>query len=234
MIEKISRVNNPLTVIAIFAGLAEVAGSVALAVVAPSVQETFVWFIMLFPVALVILFFATLNFNPRVLYAPSDFKDEENFLSALAGRQKVEKQFDSVLKQLESSQEKLIENVVQEAGKGVDAQAELKQAIEAQLSKIREKLAETRQTADEYVFASAFPQSGLQSRITQYIGRRSEDVRLSELIAETDMSKQAVVKAVDRLVERGLLERVGTGSATRYRALNQANEPPNKSDASDA
>jgi len=36
---------------------------------------------MLFPVLLVILFFATLNKNPRVLYGPGDFKDERNFLA---------------------------------------------------------------------------------------------------------------------------------------------------------
>jgi hypothetical protein len=38
---------------------------------------------MLFPFALISLFFITLNFNHRVLYAPSDFKDEDNFVNIL-------------------------------------------------------------------------------------------------------------------------------------------------------
>jgi hypothetical protein len=35
---------------------------------------------MAFPTLLILLFFITLNFNYKVLYAPSDFKDEDNFL----------------------------------------------------------------------------------------------------------------------------------------------------------
>lgn len=38
---------------------------------------------MLFPFALIAVFFLTLNFNHRVLYAPSDFKDEDNFVNIL-------------------------------------------------------------------------------------------------------------------------------------------------------
>lgn len=86
MIEKINKVGNPLTVIAIFAGLAEIAGTIALAAVDKSLQPTFVWFVMLFPIFLVTLFFITLNFNPKVLYAPSDFKNENLFLDTLRGK----------------------------------------------------------------------------------------------------------------------------------------------------
>lgn len=56
MIEKIGSVNNPLTIIAIFAGLAEIAGTIVLGVVDKSIQEMFVWFVMLFPMLIVLLF----------------------------------------------------------------------------------------------------------------------------------------------------------------------------------
>ena len=78
-------VNNPLTLIAVFAGLAEVAATVALPMLDGHVQAVFIWFVMLFPVLLVVLFFITLNFNHRVLYAPSDFANESHFL-ILQGR----------------------------------------------------------------------------------------------------------------------------------------------------
>lgn len=81
MIEKVPHVRNPLTVIAIFAGLAEVSGTIILPHLEKSVQATYVWFLMIFPVVLVGLFFGTLIFRHHVLYAPSDFKDEENFLN---------------------------------------------------------------------------------------------------------------------------------------------------------
>ncbi|MHC4735980.1 MAG: hypothetical protein ACYTDW_16210 [Planctomycetota bacterium] len=85
MIERIRKISNPLTIIAIFAALAEIAGTVALATVPRDLQSVFLWFVMLFPCLLLILFFATLNFNPKVLYAPSDFRDEKLFLYTLSG-----------------------------------------------------------------------------------------------------------------------------------------------------
>lgn len=55
-----------------------------MAVVAlPSVknQEPLLWFLILFPVLLVIIFFLTLNFNHKVLYAPSDYRADSSFLA---------------------------------------------------------------------------------------------------------------------------------------------------------
>jgi hypothetical protein len=80
MIETIKGVRNPLTIIAIFAGLAEISGTGILPFIAQPNQATYIWFLMIFPVILVGLFFVTLNFNPKVLYSPSDFRDEENYM----------------------------------------------------------------------------------------------------------------------------------------------------------
>jgi hypothetical protein len=80
MIEKIKKVSNPLTIIAIFAGLAEVSGTIVLPFLKDSSQDIYVWFLIVFPTILIFLFFFTLNCNHKVLYAPSDFQDEDNFL----------------------------------------------------------------------------------------------------------------------------------------------------------
>lgn len=53
---QVSHVRNPLTVIAMFAGLLEVSGTVVLSLLEKEVQETFVWFLMLLPSLLVIYF----------------------------------------------------------------------------------------------------------------------------------------------------------------------------------
>lgn len=79
MIEKVSHVKNPLTVIAIFAGLAEVSGTVVLPFLKDDTQQTYVWFLMTFPCLLVVLFFVTLMVKHYVLYAPSDFRDDKLF-----------------------------------------------------------------------------------------------------------------------------------------------------------
>lgn len=77
------RIKNPLTIIGLFAGIAEVAGTVVLPFISRELQVIFIWYVMLFPIFLVILFFINLNKNPKVLYAPSDFDDEANFMKLL-------------------------------------------------------------------------------------------------------------------------------------------------------
>lgn len=80
MTEKVGLIKNPLTIIAIFAGIAEVSGTIVLPFISSEHQGLFVYFLICFPSILVILFFITLNFNNRVLYAPSDYKDEQNYI----------------------------------------------------------------------------------------------------------------------------------------------------------
>jgi hypothetical protein len=78
MTESMKRVRNPLTIIGIFCALAEVGGTVVLPFVVKENQVYYMWFLMVFPIL-----FLTLNFNSRVLYAPSDFRDDSNFLQYL-------------------------------------------------------------------------------------------------------------------------------------------------------
>ena len=80
---KVGAIKNPLTIIAIFAGIAEISGTLVLPHISSENQYLYIWFLMSFPSVLVVIFFLTLNFNHRVLYAPSDFRDEKDFLSLM-------------------------------------------------------------------------------------------------------------------------------------------------------
>lgn len=71
--------------IAIFAGVSEIMSTVSLNYLSDGTKNIFIWFIIIFPSLLVILFFITLNFNPKVLYAPSDFRDDKIFLNSISG-----------------------------------------------------------------------------------------------------------------------------------------------------
>ncbi|WP_443691867.1 hypothetical protein ACRZ5O_21235 [Pseudomonas protegens] len=82
MLEKIGHIKNPLTVIAMFAGIAELSGTVVLPFLEKPIQETYVWFLMGFPVLMVYLFYKTLWRDHTVLYAPSDFQKDESFMQA--------------------------------------------------------------------------------------------------------------------------------------------------------
>ncbi|WP_185194823.1 hypothetical protein [Chryseobacterium cheonjiense] len=128
MIEKIGAVKNPLTVIAIFAGIAEVSGTVILPFIADTNQITFIYFLIIFPSILVILFFLTLNFNNKALYAPSDFSNEENYIKIfkydLVTQQKVE---------VKISQEDLLANLN-------SSLSELKFSMDSRFQKIEAEL----------------------------------------------------------------------------------------------
>lgn len=126
MNRSLATVKNPLTVIAIFAGLAEVAGTVVLPFVAEANQNTYIWFLVLFPVLLVALFFATLNFNPRVLYAPSDFADEKNYMDLFRASSTSEKLQKIEVEMLE---EEGASPAALPAGDGIQASAPAQQEV---------------------------------------------------------------------------------------------------------
>lgn len=150
MIENVKVVSNPLTVIAIFAALAEIAGTVALATVDISLQHTFVWFVMAFPTCLVFLFFATLNFNTKVLYAPSDFKDEENFLDTLAGGRVISASLQDLTRQVELAQETILSQTTQAIGSSDDLKRErVVEVVNQQLELLKDKVESVRESAIE-------------------------------------------------------------------------------------
>ncbi|MDN4078179.1 MULTISPECIES: hypothetical protein [Paenibacillus] len=99
-----SKVQNPLTIIAIFAGIAELAGTTVLLGLPLEIQSVFVWFVMLFPIGLVTAFFLVLLFKHKVLYAPSDFVDESNFMNLLQNK-KVQNELIEVVDLLEQVKE---------------------------------------------------------------------------------------------------------------------------------
>lgn len=81
--KNIGTIRNPLTIIAMFAGIAEISGTGVLPFITAENQSTYIWFLMLFPAFLVSLFFITLHVKHQVLYAPSDYQNEDNFLKSV-------------------------------------------------------------------------------------------------------------------------------------------------------
>ncbi|WP_339782858.1 hypothetical protein NSQ38_15735 [Paenibacillus sp. FSL R7-0313] len=100
-----SKVQNPLTIIAIFAGIAELAGTTVLLGLPLEIQRVFVWFVMLFPIGLVAAFFLVLVFKHDVLYAPSDFKDENHFMNLRNANKQINSELAGLTDILEETKE---------------------------------------------------------------------------------------------------------------------------------
>ena len=108
------KISNPLTVIAIFAGLAQTSGTGVLVLLDGPIQKIFIWFVMFFPITLVILFFYILYKYPKNLYSPSDYSNEELFFKAV-----IESK-ESTNEVLENSLNQLTERFGLEIGKLLD------------------------------------------------------------------------------------------------------------------
>lgn len=217
MIEKIKKISNPLTIIAIFAGLAEVASSGALIAADKDVQIILVWFVMLFPVFLAILFFITLNFNPQVLYAPSDFQNEENFLNVLRNKKNLDLNFNRLNKDLESSTDKILETIISRFGKEAETQRKsLKQLIDSQISVLKTSIEKTEESAN-VMSVQTLPRSELQARIVTYLFSEKEPVTLASISNAVGRNEEYIVRALKKLIARETIMSIETGGGVKYK-----------------
>ena len=176
MIEGVKRINNPLTVIGIFAAIAEVSMTVALGFLTPTLLNIFIWFVMLFPVLLVVLFFLTLNFNHAVLYAPSDFKNEENFMAVARMGTRLTASSRQVGEQLD-----IAESVIMSELNARGSQSkEIAGIINEQIALIRDKIETSREAVIDAFLV---------------IAPESRDRRALEIISE--IKKAGVTRSAD-------------------------------------
>ena len=177
------RINNPLTIIAIFAGLAEIACSVALVALDKEIQIIFVWFVMGFPTVLVILFFWVLWWKPTSLYAPSDYSNEDNFLDAIGVTIKLKETIDSLKTGLESleaqveSQERAVA-IDNELDKKIDSFKEKLDTSWAEVDKFQKDL--------EGVKTRSYIKFGLTDELKNEIkaAAKKENESIGQLIVE--------------------------------------------------
>lgn len=221
MVENMRGVNNPLSIIAIFAALAEVAGTVVLALVDKSIQSTFVWFVMLFPILIVLLFFLTLNFNPKVLYAPSDFKDEENFLQTMLGAKWIEGSLSKIDGQIEAAKHAIAAEAQQRIGAAnSESEAALQSIANKYLKRIQESLDSTRETAEELnrISFDKLPNSAFQAKIMHLLRSKGDFVALSEIASLTTMGEAATRRSLEKLQTRGVVTPNSDASAFKLTA----------------
>lgn len=119
------RVTNPLSVVAIFSALAETFAIYCLIKLPPEIQVQFVYFVMAFPVFIVSLFFATLNWNHTVLYAPGDFENEEMYIESIRVKRE----------QLTRAVESTMQSVVADTSLTEDEKNRISQALRVEVAR---------------------------------------------------------------------------------------------------
>lgn len=205
MVEKIKKVTNPLTIIAIFASLAEIAGTVALPLVIEPLQKYFIWYVMGFPVILVILFFLTLNFNPKVLYSPSDYENEDNFVKAVLKKVNIDRKY----KELEDDVVD-IKNIIKN-----DTENKSSSDIIDRLNALDKKINKNKIDSISSIAIDNNDQSNLQADIYSYLltegGKDISNIKQSLSKNENDIKK-----ALSKLLKRKLVRIENIDSSEIY------------------
>lgn len=193
-----------------------------LGLVDASIQGIFVWFVMLFPILIVVLFFATLNFNPKVLYAPSDYKDEDNFLQTMLGAKFFSNNLESIENKIEEAKLAIDQEIQKRIGstEGVN-DASIKALISEHLKGISSSVESARETAEDLKLISfeKLPNSALQARIMHILKSKGSFVAVSEISDIVGISAEATVRSLEKLRNRGVTELSADGSSYKLVSL---------------
>jgi hypothetical protein len=154
------KVNNPLTIIAIFAGLAESLATGVLVLLPAEIQSVFVYFVMAFPLVIVLLFFYILYFKNTVLYAPSDYEDESHYLEANNLKENLNKTINEVFQWLNAHSSSLTPEEIN------NAKETITNSVESETRPLRERIID---------FLSEKPST--IKLISEHVGSARRDVR---------------------------------------------------------
>lgn len=215
-VEKIRAINNPLTIIAIFAALAEVAGTISLATVPPELQRIFIWFVMGFPTLIVIAFFFILFIRPGNLYAPGDFRDDEGYFRS---QERVGKNFDKIedtVKGLAKTVDGLQKRVDTNEGTRLETEEfqRLVNQIRSNLNSVQKEVEVARATAEEELkkdrtrknkpSRSPVLDSLVSHRVLNFLFTECTPVTLEDISSRfLEYSKLTLVHCLQTLVDRG-------------------------------
>lgn len=140
----IENIKSPLSVIAIFAGISEIAMTVTLLQLNDESQRIFIWFVMLFPVLLVVAFFFVLYTKPAVLFSPADYQEDATYLKSIGNAKNMDQlalrieQLEEASKTLQSYIDKVVENTIPDQSNAI-IEAERKKLDEVRSIHLLEK-----------------------------------------------------------------------------------------------
>jgi predicted DNA-binding transcriptional regulator len=236
MLEKIKSVSNPLTIIGLFCGVVEVVGLIVMGTgnLAPEAQRDLIWLVKWFPVILVSLFFVTLWFKDRVLYAPGDFKDEKNYLDLARANAKQSLDIEIVQKMIASASSEIISEVsktfpTNEKTEGI----EMERFIKAVGEIIQDKLQPIQSFAgtlknDKYAFSPTITADSItiEFNIWKLLSADTKPMTLKEIASALSLNEYFVSTLLFSLIKKDMVkEKLEEGGRKTYSAIPMRNAP---------
>ena len=220
MFGKLKAINNPLTIIAIFAGLSEIAFTTSLGLVEKSLQNIFIWFVMGFPTLLIVLFFLTLNFNSKTLYSPSDYKNEENFVNAQNSSIKITSIIKQLIQQINELRQKIDQqSETQNKSIRLEKPDNFKEIIDAELIDINSRLNSVHLEADNIARSFAGfgnSQLNLQAKTLDLLKDSKTPLSKAQIASSLGVSDESARRILIGLVTQGLVIEHKTNSQDLY------------------
>ena len=184
MIEKIKHISNPLTIVAIFVAIVEIASTVSLTTLNERHHIVIVWFLVLFPTFLVVLFFFTLWRKPWVLIFPSDFKESKDYLKMLTIVQKLSLELDGIDAQIQDSNKKILNGVLIPNNSQKGNTNRISEILNNETAQMISRINFARSSLEKYamsILPHALPQSRLQYDIFHEWRKSTEAVSFSQI-----------------------------------------------------
>lgn len=206
MIEKMKAVSNPLTIVGLFCGVAEVVSLFTIARIAPELQSIFIWFVMLFPVLIVLLFFGTLWLKDRVLYAPGDFKDEKNYLALVNAKQSLG--IEKVRAMIAEAKTDIISEVMKTIpNNGEGDRNKVKEIVNEKLQPVQSFAGALRESSDYSLLSTVAAHTEKNEYyIWQLLHDEAKPMTLKEIASRLSLNEYAVSLMLYSLISRDIVK----------------------------
>ena len=223
MLEKMKAVSNPLTIIALFAALAEVAGTISLKFLDPSLQKIFIWFVMGFPTLIVVLFFIVLLKKREALYGPGDFKEDKSFNELLNNaRQALE--LETIQKMLTEFKDEVKNDLKKVEAIGTTERNQLIAIINDKIQPVQNVVEVAKsglETLNEAIARDGYyeiPDHPLNAVILA-VALNSEPLTMREIAEKSGTSQKQVRRFLIDSIRRGLIRELKDGDTARYQPI---------------
>lgn len=186
--ESVGKVKNPLSMVALFAAISEVAMAFVITKLPDKLQEIFIWFVMGFPTILVFIFFFILYRKPAVFFSPGDYKKEELYVSSI-GLSKADDVVDQRVRKLEETLTSL---------QGLFEKGKLGSTAQAEYSEVQKTIQRQQQLEANPLYAFITRELRIEhSKAQQLITEASDALELARLVEANLQDRRSAARLLD-------------------------------------
>lgn len=187
-----AKVQNPLTMVSIFAAISEVAMAYVITKLSDNLQQIFIWFVMGFPTVLVIIFFFILYKKPAVFFSPGDYQKEELYVSSI-GIGKIEN--------IQEHRIKSIEDILKTVVDFLDQKSNTEKTSEIPNLDIRKSIQRQQELEENNFYSFLTRELKIDHALAQETIAKAESIQEVALILSNEIDEPAKISRINNLIK---------------------------------